>query len=248
MICNDHLKTKFLSFNTTLQNMKKLVIGLSVLTAFLAISCSDDDGPVEPGTATLIFPENNSECTTGDQIDDYTTRVPFEWEPSERTDTYRLRVQNLKDGTSQEFNTDATSLGVVLQKGEPYSWTVTSINQEVVETAQSENWKFYNAGDGTESYAPFPATAISPEQDDAVPSGEGTVSLEWEGSDIDGDITGYDVYFGNENPPETVAASDVENTMLDVDISAKTVYYWRIITKDSQGNQSESEVFAFKVN
>ncbi|UGU18320.1 hypothetical protein LS482_10630 [Sinomicrobium kalidii] len=228
--------------------MKKLAFGLSFLTLLITVSCSDDDGPTEPGMATLIFPENNSECTTGDDIDDYTSRVTFEWEPSDRTDTYRLQVENLNDGTAQEFNTEATSLGVVLQKGEPYSWTVTSTNQDVPETSQSETWKFYNAGDGTESYAPFPATAVSPEPDETVAAGEGTLTLEWKGNDIDGDIVGYDVYFGNANPPETVEASDLEDTVLDVNVSPKTVYYWKVVTRDSQGNESNSGVFVFKVN
>lgn len=231
--------------------MKKLVLGLGIVFASMIMSCSSDDDntPSEPGMATLIFPENNSECTAGVSVNDLDSRIPFEWEPSEYTDSYRLRVQNLNDGTSQEYNTEATSLEVVLQKGEPYSWTVTSVSTEIPATTESESWKFYNAGDGVESYAPFPATAISPEPGENITAEGDTVSLQWESNDIDGDIIGYDVYFGNSNPPETSIATDLEESELEgVSITSKTVYYWRVVTKDSQGNRSQSEVFIFKVD
>ncbi|MBC9796757.1 hypothetical protein [Sinomicrobium weinanense] len=236
---------KFILF----EKLNRLTLTLVFLTLSFTICCNDDDGPSTPGAATLVFPENNSECTTGIEVDSVTSRVTFEWEPSERTDIYRLNVQDLNSGTTEEYTTEAASLGVVLQKGHPYSWTVTSISNDIPETTRSESWKFYNAGDGTESYAPFPATVISPEQDETIPVGEGSIALQWEGNDIDGDITAYDVYFGNVNPPETAIAEDLDVSILDgVSVSPKTVYYWRVVTKDSQGNRSESEVFIFKVN
>ncbi|WP_268223582.1 fibronectin type III domain-containing protein [Sinomicrobium oceani] len=231
--------------------MKKSISGLGFIMLLILAACSSDDDntPQAPGTASLVFPENNSECTAGISVDDHNSSIPFEWEAAERTDSYRLRVENLNDGTAQEFNTEATSLQVVLQKGEPYSWSVTSVSMEAMETTESESWKFYSAGDGIASYAPFPATAISPEPGENITAEGSKISLQWEGNDIDGDITGYDVYFGNSNPPETAIATDItESQLTDIDVNSKTVYYWRIVTKDAQNNSSKSEVFTFKVD
>jgi hypothetical protein len=34
----------------------------------------------------------------------------------------------------------------------------------------------------------------------------------------------------------------------NVSVTSKNTYYWKIVTKDSQGNSSDSDIFVFKVN
>ena len=73
-----------------------------------------------------------------------------------------------------------------------------------------------------------------------------SVKLEWNGLDIDNDIISYDVYFDTTNPTTTLLSNTTDNTM-DVTVEAGNIYYWRVVTNDSIGNTSESEVFEFKI-
>ncbi|NOY47023.1 MAG: hypothetical protein GXO84_02200, partial [Chlorobi bacterium] len=136
---------------------------------------------------------------------------------------------------------------ITINKATPYSWYVISKSLTEIETAQSAIWKFYNAGDPVESFAPFPADLIAPTMG-ANLNGITTVTLEWSGSDIDNDITGYDVFIDTTSPPTTQLGSNQTETTIDATVVAGNVYYWRVITTDSQGNNSESEIFSFRVD
>ena len=124
-----------------------------------------------------------------------------------------------------------------------------SKNSEVDETAASETWFFYNPGSLT-TFAPFPAEILQP-----LPGGRvfmddnNEVILEWSGADLDGDIEGYDLYFSLETPPQTLLASPTAGTTSQkVSVSgSNTFYYWRVITKDREGNTSDSGILSFKV-
>jgi len=72
------------------------------------------------------------------------------------------------------------------------------------------------------------------------------VTLEWNGSDVDNDIVVYDVYFGTENLP-SLNTNDITDSQIILPVSSNTIYYWNIITRDSEGNTSESGVFQFRV-
>ena len=72
------------------------------------------------------------------------------------------------------------------------------------------------------------------------------ITLSWTGSDVDDDIVGYDVYFGTTTTPEIYTSDQVDSNLNNVALTADTIYYWQIITKDSQGNTSSSGIFQFK--
>jgi hypothetical protein len=129
-----------------------------------------------------------------------------------------------------------------------HNWYVIS-KSSTSTTSQSSKWKFYNASEGIQSYAPFPAEAVYPnsEQIPLVIPAATKINLEWSGSDIDDDIVSYDVYFGTTNPPSLLVSNLEDSILNDVPISSGTIYYWKIITKDSLGNSSDSGVFQFKV-
>jgi len=124
-----------------------------------------------------------------------------------------------------------------------YKWYVISIKGS--RTEESETWQFYNAGPGVQSYAPFPAAILAPSMAQPIPT-TNSVILQWTGSDVDADIVGYDVYFGTIETPSLLLSELITNETT-VDVSSNTIYYWKVITKDSLGNTSDSGLYQFKV-
>ena len=73
------------------------------------------------------------------------------------------------------------------------------------------------------------------------------VTLNWSGADLDDDVVKYDVYFSTENPPEELLASVNGNIEArSVSVEHDTVYYWRVVTTDSEGNTSDSGIVDFR--
>ncbi len=196
----------------------------------------------------MIFPNQNSECTTGVDLNATTSRVEFRWQKAAHTDSYELRVTNIVTNISQTVGTGQLSAELPLQKGAPYSWTVVSRNDETQESAISAVWRFYNAG-SEQSYAPFPADILAPKPGGTIIRDiNNEVVLEWEGADVDNDIAGYELYFSTANPPLTLIAEPAASTTsIKVSVEANTVYYWSITTVDSEGNRSDSGTYGFKV-
>ena len=225
--------------------MKKLSFLFIVL---IAISCSEDDQFIiqKPAPAVLVFPKNNQECNQGVPVPlTNKTIVTFTWENDLSTTFYTVVLKDLSTQTESEFIANSNELTINLEKATPYSWYVISYNALDLETVQSEVWKFYNAGDVITSYAPFPADAVYPEMS-KVYKDLSSVRLEWNGLDIDNDIMSYDVYFDTVKPPLAHLGNTTENIM-NVDVVAGNIYYWRIITNDSNDNTSQSEIFEFKI-
>lgn len=224
--------------------MKNITLLMMLLFLF---GCGGKDAPRAPESSMLVFPLKDSECTTGVSLSSSTSEVEFQWQASDFTETYQIRVTNLVTNVSQNMSTSATSLKLPLEKGAPYSWFITSKNTNVTETATSEIWRFYNAGFQT-TYAPFPAEIIAPKSGASVlRSANNEVELNWSGADVDNDIISYEVYFSINNPPETLILSPFANdTDVNVTVAADTVYYWSVKTFDSEGNTSDSGVYQFK--
>lgn len=225
--------------------MKLFLISLCGLTL---LGCGKDS-PDPPEQALLVFPLKNSECTTGvDTGVPTTSLVEFIWAAADRAETYDLRATNLETNITQTISVPVTSAKLTLVKGDPYSWSVTSRTSKVTETATSESWLFYNAGFQT-TYAPFPAEIIVPKSGASVIKDiNNEVLLDWNGADVDNDIDGFQVFLSTSNPPETLVGSlSPANSQLRISVSAQSVYYWRVVTKDKEGNTSNSGVFEFKV-
>lgn len=232
------------------KNIKQFLSVLSVVTLVGCSGGGDDDGggtpPPEaqsPEAALLISPIKDAECNQGNVISDDESTVTFEWNASKHTDDYTLVLKNLLDGSTKNIQVTATKKDENLLRGVPYSWYVISNSKATSKTATSEIWKLYNAGNGVENYAPFPAELVSPLMGGVSKK---TVSLSWNGNDIDKDIESYDVYLDTNNPPTTLQESTTTTSIKDIDLSADTAYFWMVITKDSEGNSSESPVFEFR--
>ena len=218
-----------------------------LLFGVLLIGCKKKSSPKPPEIATLVFPNKNSECTTGLSLNLTTSEVEFKWMASDHTESYELRVTNLITNTTQTIIAAAISAKLPIAKGEPFSWFVRSKNTKVTETTVSETWRFYNAGFQT-TYAPFPAEVIAPKNGVSVFKDiNNEVTLEWNGADIENDIDGYELYFSTTSPPESLIASPSSDQNSEkVSVTSNATYYWKVITKDSEGNSSDSGFFVFK--
>ena len=224
----------------------------AILIAVLILGCSEDkeDPPTPPEVknpvkATLLYPENNSDCFTGNVVSENETEVLFQWEAGENTNSYVLELKELESGETRTINTVTTSQSIRIKRAMAYSWSVTSKGASGSLSARSETWRFYNVGEPQSSYPPFPAEVIAPSSGSSVQ--EGLVKLEWEASDIDNDIQNYKVLCDTANPPAEVKGQ-TSSKSLQINVTSGNVYYWQIITKDKQGNSSNSQVFQFNVN
>ncbi len=236
--------------------MKKLSILFITLILLFNCSSGNDDGggtttppPVTqpPTAASLTFPDNNQECTTGTDVNANQSSVTFTWQASQNTDSYDLVLKNLDVSSSLTFSSSTNQMPITLFKGTPYSWHVISKSNSVSQTAQSATWKFYNAGDPVQSFAPFPADLVAPNMG-ANLTGVSMVTLEWSGSDIDDDIVSYDIYFDTTSPPTMQLGVTQTATTIEATVTTGIAYYWRVVTTDSEGNNSESEIFEFRVD
>ena len=225
---------------------------LPILIFPLLSACGEsDDGPSDPeptpapSATTLVFPENNSECTEGTLLSDSESEVIFQWNIAQNTDSYTVNLKNLNTDDERQINADNNELAIRLNRGTPYSWSVVSKANGTSETAESDTWKFYNAGPGIENYSPFPADDPFPKSGATVNSG--SLTLEWTGSDLDNDIVSYEVYLDVTNPPAALVGT-VTQMSFEATAAADTVYYWRVITIDSENNRSNSQIFQFRSN
>ncbi|MEJ1224116.1 hypothetical protein [Sediminicola sp. 1XM1-17] len=223
----------------------------------MLISCGGGDSggtpvvpPPEPVpsplSATLIFPENNKECTEGTVENETQSTVNFQWNSSENTDSYEVNLKNLNTNNSQRVPASTNAVLITLNRGTPYEWSVTSKATGTNTTAQSEVWKFYNQGPGIENYAPFPADAVFPKRGANLAS-TNQVTLQWTGSDIDDDIASYSILLDTLEIPVAELGTTTENS-IEATVSPGQTYFWQVITIDSQGNSSNSEIFSFRIN
>lgn len=219
-----------------------------IICLFAVFSCKKKDDPKPPEQVQLIFPDKNSECTTGVDQDATTSRVTFRWQRSDNTDSYELRVTNINTNAVQTISTPNTTSSLPLLKGQPYSWLVRSRNNQVQNTISSETWNFYNAGSIT-TYAPFPAEILSPDMSERVFKDiNNEITLSWSAADLDNDIENIEVYFSEQTPPTNVQATlSPTASSLKVSVVSGTVYYWSVVTKDLQGNATNSGVYSFSV-
>lgn len=200
-----------------------------------------------PEATKLLAPATNEACAAGTVLSDSITRIKFSWTTVTEADSYDITLKNLLTGTSLTQGASSNSIEVALKRNTPYSWFVTSKSTKTTKTTDSETWKFYTTGPVQIFYTPFPAEAISPTIGQQITGDK--VSLRWKGTDVDNDISGYDVYFGTDaNPPilQTKLAATT-TSIADVSVVVGSKYFWRVVTKDAKGNSSSSEIFQFTV-
>jgi len=204
-----------------------------------------------PTAAALTLPANNTVCYEGKNTYFSTADVEFSWSTAKDTEIYDLVVTNLNTLTSatKSVNSDNKAT-VTLMRGTPYRWQVISKSNKSKETASSEVWKFYLAGDGASSYAPFPASIIAPVSGSSVTPNAGKVNLIWSGADPDSNVLSYEIYMDTDQAKvltRQVAPIVTTNTNLWVTVKSGNVYYWSVKTSDGH-LRSYTLSYSFRVN
>lgn len=230
--------------------MKKL--GHVLLFIILLGSCDADLDIAEavilpPSEVRLLFPENNSECTTGTVISESESEVTFNWTQADVTEGYLVYLTDLTTNEETVVEADSTAMPITIKRGTPYRWSVITYVDDFQNPTTSPDGFFYNAGPGIVSYIPFPASAISPETDAQLIENTTSINLQWTAEDVDDDITGFDLYFGTTDQPELLAENLETPSYANVSVSSGNTYYWKVITKDANGNVANSVLFQFEV-
>lgn len=213
----------------------------------LCIGCRKDPAPL-PGKALLLLPKNNEICADGLIVSASRTKILFKWDASTNTDSYVLSIKNLENGQITIHTTDKTQLEIELDRNLAYSWFILSKNTKIGKELSSDVWKFYNPGPAQTSFSPFPADLIAPRYGEVIPLATEKVTLRWSATDPDGDIDSYDVYLGNSNVPALYKTAVKVPFLADLLLDRNKTYYWKISTRDSKGNRSNSDVYLFKLD
>ena len=230
--------------------MKKNVFLIGGFILLLS-SCAKDPIPVEPGVATLLSPANDETCLDGTSLNDIQSNVSFSWSTATDAVSYEVVVTNLLTQSSQTFTAVSNQTTLALTKAEPYSWRVRSIGEEGSTPSESEQWKFYLAGDAVVNYAPFPSELISPRSGaNITPNTNNLITLSWNASDVDGDLAQFEVYLDQTDASTRIETIDyqAQETSLVVEVEKGVTYYWKITAIDANGNQSNSGVYSFRTN
>ena len=176
--------------------------------------------------------------------------MEFRWSAAQNVESYRLDVKNLSTNLKESFNTSGTSYSVTLSTATPYSWNITAVGEEGSEPASSVSWKFYLAGAGITNYTPFPSELLAPRSGSSVTPVDGSITLTWNGSDVDGDLDYYELYLDTADATTLVQQVNAESstTAYIVAVESSTTYSWKVIAVDANGNKSNSGVYSFLTN
>ena len=231
--------------------MRKIALLFGGLILIIASCTPDEPLPIDPGIAILISPTNNETCLDGTSINDSQSNVAFSWSAATDVVSYEVVVTNLLTQSSQTFTSASNQTTIALTKAEPYSWMVKSIGEDGTSPSESDQWKFYLAGDAVTNYAPFPTDLISPRSGaNITPDINNLVILNWNGSDVDEDLESFEVYLDKNDATilNTTIPFQNNNNSIEVEVENNATYYWKVVAIDANGNQSSSGVYAFRTN
>jgi hypothetical protein len=236
--------------------MKYLII---LWISLLIFACSKGSETITPAVvvvppptaAALTLPVNNTVCYEGTNISSLTSDVSFSWSTAKDTEVYDLVITNLNTlaNTTKSVNSENKAT-LALFKGALYSWQVISKSNKSKETASSEVWRFYLAGDGASTFAPFPALIIAPVSGASVAPNAGKINLIWSGADPDTEVLSYEIYMNTDQAKvlnRQVDPSNTSSSNLWVTVKSGTVYYWSV--KSSDGILSSYTIpYSFRVD
>ena len=219
-------------------------IAFFLLSVFF--SCGPDPIPV-PEPSLLLAPSNLNTCNSATRINDLERQVRFQWTATLNTESYNLVVQNTLTGEQQTITTSLLTESIVLNSGTPYQWYVISKSSLTLAEGKSSIWHFYLEGNPQESHFPFPAILLVPSDESIVSlNASNAFTFEWEGNDLDNDIQGYDFYLGTSSSSLNKEREAITSQQVTLVLIPNTIYFWQIISKDLQGNQSTSEIYQFQ--
>jgi len=216
-----------------------------LLFLLILVSCKKEVIP-DPEPVMLLGPLNNNNCNTAIVVNDQQSQVNFSWQEAQHTDEYELVVRDLLTNTDAKKNSIRLFTSMVLERGKQYSWWVNSLSDQKETVGKSEIWTFYLEGLQNSSHFPFPAKLISPENNAQVSLENGAFTLLWEGVDLDDDIISYDIYIGTDPDELQLRGENHAANSISANLMADQIYYWKVTTRDDEGNVSNSLVGSFR--
>nr|NQU91849.1 hypothetical protein [Bacteroidota bacterium] len=94
-----------------------------------------------------------------------------------------------------------------------------------------------------ENMPPEPPTSPNPEN--GAENQPIEIDLSWTCTDPEGDPLTYDIYFGIEAAPPQVATGILDTFYTPATLAYSTIYHWKIIAHDNQGNSTEGGIWSF---
>jgi hypothetical protein len=213
----------------------------------MLVACKKEVIP-DPEPGLLIGPVNNDNCNTAIVLNDQKSQVNFSWQEAAHTDEYELVVRDILTNVDQKKQTIRFFSTVVLDRGKQYSWWVNSLSEQTENISKSQVWTFYLEGLPTSSHFPFPAKLLSPENNAQVSLENGVLTLRWEAVDLDNDVVDYDVYLGPDPDDLEMALENLTTNSTSATLIPDRYYYWKVATRDQQGNVSHSDIGVFRTS
>jgi hypothetical protein len=143
-------------------------------------------------------------------------------------------------GAHYSTNVASFTPPAVLAAATIYYWSVQALDSDNNST-DGPVWHFTTTT--ANGNAPTTPVVINP-PDNAIRQ-PGSVQLEWSASDPEGYPLVYDVYFGESPTPPRVAFHASPTTYMVNGLTSETLYYWRIVARDVDGNEVTGPVWKF---
>ncbi|MEX0274185.1 MAG: hypothetical protein AB3N16_07405 [Flavobacteriaceae bacterium] len=225
----------------------------TVLLALLISSCSSDDNsgsPQEedlpPASFTLLSPGNNTSGVSLTPVLEWEEAVDPNGDNVVYDIYFNLEGETLSDPYVE--NHPSNSIGddsaAPLDYETTYQWKVVAKDPQG-NTTESPVYKFTTAG----NQAPNAFALVSPANETTTENVSGFL-LDWEDVvDPENDAIIYNLLIGDEEDIFYLEASnltDSQFTITDQLEQYNTIFYWKVLAKDSYGNTTESSVFTFK--
>lgn len=221
---------------------------IAIVSIVIVISCSGDDDegtPIlqnqSPTVPNLVFPTNNLTCTGVD--------LEFAWNTATDADgdmvSYVIEIAAENSFANVLFTAVTIDAKKIfdLEKGITYYWRVKSRDDKGNDSDYATAQSFFTEPEASTNSLPSVPEVMSPTLGDRV-SGT-TVTLDWGASDADIDALVYDVYFGTSDSPVLVG-ENLTVSELKVSVSPTTIYYWRVVVKDTQQNATMGQLWNFR--
>ncbi len=226
--------------------MKSINKILFIITLLFCLSCaSDDDNPaanLPPGSFSLTMVSNNAT--------DVNLTPEFSWtaanDPDNDVVTYDFYLDiNNNPSTLVGANLNATTFTITsaLSNATTYFWKVIAKDGNGGESL-SDIFTFTTLAAANQPPIDFDLLTVQ----DQASGVELMASFSWETAvDPDADAVTYDVFLGNQTDPTIKVASDISTTSYNhtVRLPLLSNYYWKVVAKDGQGGERESDIFSF---
>jgi len=221
--------------------MKKLLLVL-VVTLFLMFGCSDDSTSPDneaPGIPSNPVPSNGS---SNIEVNSNLT-----WscnDPDGDALTYDVYFGTSSNPPLVSSNQSSSTYDLGTMNYETtYYWKIIASDGEL-ETA-SPIWDYTTESEGSVNHPP--AEPYAPTPINNADNVSISTSISWSGSDPDGDVLTYDVYFGTDSTPdngELLSNNQSGTNYSPATLEYETVYYWKIVASDGE-YETEGDVWSF---